>query len=54
MLEALCANKPDFVELLLENGIAMSEYFNAKILEKLYNAVSFTFQVSLFGKTLRK
>ena len=43
MLEALCANKPDFVELLLENGIAMSEYLTVEILEKIYNAVSFIF-----------
>ena len=40
-MKALCANKPDFVELLLENGIAMSKYFTDEILEKVYREVSF-------------
>ena len=53
-MKALCTNKPDFVELLLENGIAMSKYYDVRILEEVYSAVSFIFQVSLLGKTLRK
>ena len=53
-MKALCTNKPDFVELLLENGITMSKYYDVRILEEVYSAVSFIFQVSLLGKTLRK
>ena len=42
-MTALCGNKPDFVELLLQNGIAMSNYLNRERLQQLYNAVSIIF-----------
>ena len=42
-MTALCGNKPDFVELLLQNGIAMSNYLNHERLQQLYNAVSIVF-----------
>lgn len=40
MMEALRENKPDFVELLLENGIVMSHYLDLQALQSLYDAVS--------------
>lgn len=43
MMEALRKNKPDFVELLLENGIVMSLYLDLQTLQSLYNAVSINF-----------
>ena len=43
MKKALCENKPDFVELLLENGIVMSLYLDREILKDVYQAVSIIF-----------
>ena len=43
MKKALCGNKPDFVELLLENGIVLSLYLDREILTTVYRAVSIIF-----------
>ena len=40
MKNALIRNKPDFVELLLENGVSIARFLTVERLESLYNSVS--------------
>lgn len=40
MKSALNQNKPDFVELLLENGVSMAKFLTKDRLESLYDYVS--------------
>jgi len=39
MLDALVQNKVDFVQLLLEKGVNMTEFLTISNLEELYNTV---------------
>lgn len=47
MTKALCGNNPEFVKLMMKNGINMSEYLDVEKLEELYSAVSVIFSVNL-------
>ena len=40
---ALIYNRPQFVELLLENKFVLDDFFNAKRLYYLYNAITVIF-----------
>ena len=40
MMDALITNRVEFVNLLLENGVSMSEFLTRSRLEELYKAVT--------------
>lgn len=43
MFDALCQDKVEFVQLLLEYGVNLQKFLNYKRLQDLYNCVNFSY-----------
>ena len=49
MMDALIANRVEFVNLLLENGVSMSKFLTRPRLKKLYKAVTVSKTQNLYS-----